>query len=95
MSIDRETVQHVALLARLDLTNDEIERMTKDLGAILGYIDQLAALDTEGVEPMEHVSASANVFREDAVAPSLDREKSLRASADQDGEFFRVPSVIE
>lgn len=95
MAIDRETVEHVALLARLDLTEDEIERMTKDLGSILDYIDQLTAIDTDGVEPMEHVSTSANVFREDQVAPPLARDQALRASPSQDGQFFRVPPIIE
>lgn len=95
MAMDRETVKKVALLGRLALTDEEIDRMTADLSSILGHIDKLAELDTAGVEPMAHAGAPGNVFREDDSRDSLPREKALAASADHDEEFFRVPQVIE
>ncbi len=95
MSIDREQVEHVALLARLNLSEDELARLTGDLQAILGFFDRLQELDTEALAPMEHVTAAANVFRDDELRPSLPRDQALAASADHDDEFFRVPQVVE
>jgi len=95
MAITRTDVEKVALLARLHLSEVELDTLTDELAQIVTYVDQLAEVDTDGVEPMEHVSASANVFREDKITPSLDREKALRASAGHDEEFFQVPPVIE
>lgn len=95
MSIDREQVEHVALLARLNLSEDELTRLTGDLQAILGFFDRLQELDTEALAPMEHVTAAANVFRDDELRPSLPRDQALAASADHDDEFFRVPQVVD
>ncbi len=95
MAIDRETVKKVALLARLALDADQLDRMTEDLGSILGHIDTLQQLDTEGIEPMAHAAAAGNVFREDRLQPPLPREQALAAAPDHDEEFFRVPPVIE
>ena len=95
MAIDRETVEKVALLARLALSEDEIERMTRDLDSIFEHIDKLQQLDTAGIEPMAHASSAASVFRDDAVRTPLPRSKALAAGPDTDEEFFRVPPVIE
>lgn len=95
MSIDREQVEHVALLARLNLSEDELTRLTGDLQAILGFFDRLQELDTEALAPMEHVTAAANVFRDDELRPSLPQDQALAASADHDDEFFRVPQVVD
>jgi aspartyl-tRNA(Asn)/glutamyl-tRNA(Gln) amidotransferase subunit C len=93
--ISREEVQHVARLARLHLTDDEVERMRQQLDAILAYIDKLRELDVEGVEPTAHAVPLVNVMRDDDVAPSLSQEAALANAPDRAGEFFRVPRIIE
>jgi aspartyl-tRNA(Asn)/glutamyl-tRNA(Gln) amidotransferase subunit C len=95
MSIDRATVDHVARLARLDLSDEERDRFTRQLAGLLEYFAALQQLDTEGIEPTSHVVEMANVTREDASRPGLTREAVLAAApAHQDG-FFKVPPVIE
>jgi aspartyl-tRNA(Asn)/glutamyl-tRNA(Gln) amidotransferase subunit C len=95
MAITREDVVKVAKLSRLALTEQEVEMYTGQLGKILTYVEKLNALDTSKVEPMITAAASGNVFRPDAVKPSLKREDALAAAPDQDEEFFRTPPVIE
>lgn len=90
--IDREQVLHVARLARLRLSEEEIERMTGELSSILDHIDTISEVDLEGVEPTSHVVALANVLRADEPRESLPREVVLEQAPDADGEGFRVPS---
>jgi aspartyl-tRNA(Asn)/glutamyl-tRNA(Gln) amidotransferase subunit C len=90
--IDREQVLHVARLARLRLTDDEIERMTGDLSSILDHIEKIGELDLEGVDPTSHVVELENVLRPDEARPSLPREVALEQAPDTDGIGFRVPS---
>ena len=90
--IDREQVLHVARLARLRLSDDEIERMTDELSSILDHIDTISALDLDGVEPTARVVDVENVLRPDEPRPSLPREVVLEQAPDTDGEGFRVPS---
>ncbi|MEN6407136.1 MAG: Asp-tRNA(Asn)/Glu-tRNA(Gln) amidotransferase subunit GatC [Thermoguttaceae bacterium] len=94
MSISRAEVKKVSLLARLSLSDEQLDRMTSQLGDILGYVDQLSELDTEQVEPMAHALDFANVFRADAVQPSLDRETALANAPHRDAECYRVPAVL-
>jgi aspartyl-tRNA(Asn)/glutamyl-tRNA(Gln) amidotransferase subunit C len=93
--IDRKDVEHVARLARLALTEAELERMRVELAAILQYIEKLEAVDVEGVEPTSHAVPLVNVMREDEVEPSADREAMMRNAPDRSGEYFRVPRIIE
>lgn len=93
--IDRPTVEHVARLARLALTEAELARMQAELTAILGYIDQLRAVDVTGVEPTAHAVEVVNVFREDTVTPPHDREAMMANAPDRAGEYFRVPRILE
>ncbi|HEX7550524.1 MAG TPA: Asp-tRNA(Asn)/Glu-tRNA(Gln) amidotransferase subunit GatC [Candidatus Methylomirabilis sp.] len=93
--ITRAEVEHVARLARLELTEDEKERMTAQLDAILGYMDKLNALDTSQVEPTTTVIPMVSVMRDDVVRPSLDREEALANAPDRADAFFRVPRIIE
>jgi aspartyl-tRNA(Asn)/glutamyl-tRNA(Gln) amidotransferase subunit C len=93
--ITRAEVEHVARLARLELSEDEKERMTSQLDAILGYVDKLNALDTSGVEPTATVIPMVSVMREDVVRPSLNREDALANAPDREDVFFRVPRIIE
>ena len=95
MKITREEVEHVALLARLKFSEDEIQRFTSQLNRILEYVDQLGRLDTTRVDPTFHAVARVNVFRPDLVQPSLEPPETLSNAPDGDGTFFRVPKIIE
>jgi aspartyl-tRNA(Asn)/glutamyl-tRNA(Gln) amidotransferase subunit C len=93
--IQRKDVEHVARLARLALTDAEIEKMREQLNGILAYIETLNALQTEGVEPTSHAVPMVNVMRDDAPGPCLPRDEALANAPDRAGEFFRVPRIIE
>ena len=93
--ISREEVEQVARLARLHLSEEELERMREQLDAILAYIDKLRELDVEGVEPTSHAVPLVNVMRDDERAPSLSQEAALANAPDRAGELFRVPRIIE
>jgi aspartyl-tRNA(Asn)/glutamyl-tRNA(Gln) amidotransferase subunit C len=94
MAISREEVEKVALLGRLLLSEEELDRMTRQLGDILGYIDLLSELDTEKVEPMAHALEVSNVLRDDRARPSLDRESALANAPHRDDECYLVPAVL-
>jgi aspartyl-tRNA(Asn)/glutamyl-tRNA(Gln) amidotransferase subunit C len=94
MSLTRAEVEKIALLSRLLLSDDELQRMTEQLGGILGYMDLLAEVDTSGVEPMAHARDLTNVFRDDAVRPSLEREQALANAPHRDAECYLVPAVL-
>lgn len=93
-SLDRKAVAKVASLARLALEEAELDRMTRELSGIVGFVSTLAEIDTTSVEPLAHPLESKNVFREDAVKPSLPREEALAAAPKHDGECFLVPAVL-
>jgi len=95
MRITLQEVEHVARLARLALSEEEKEQMRSQLDRILGYIEKLNQLDTSAVEPTSHVIPVTNVFREDAVLPSLPREDALGNAPDPRGGLFQVPRIIE
>jgi aspartyl-tRNA(Asn)/glutamyl-tRNA(Gln) amidotransferase subunit C len=90
--IDREQVLHVARLARLELSEEEVERMASELSGILEHVDRIAALDLDGVEPTSHVVTLENVLRADEPRPSLPRERALEQAPDSADGAFRVPS---
>ena len=90
--IDREQVLHVARLARLELSEQEIETMTVELSGILEHVDRIAALDLDSVEPTSHVVSLENVLRADEPEPSLPRDRALEPAPDPDEGAFRVPS---
>jgi len=94
MPLTKEQVEHIAVLARLKLSPNEIEKFAHELTVILEYVDQLKSVNTEGVEPKDQFISAENVFRNDIVRPSLSREKALANAPDKDNEFFRVPKVI-
>ena len=92
--LTREEVAHVALLARLELTDDELDMFTGQLADILGHADDIEALDVSGVEAMAHPLRLSNVLRADEIVPSLDRDEVLsQAPAAEDGRF-RVPQIL-
>jgi aspartyl-tRNA(Asn)/glutamyl-tRNA(Gln) amidotransferase subunit C len=93
--ITMRDVEHVARLSRLALTDQEKERMRRELDGILSYIDNLRALDTAGVPPTSHAVPMTNVMREDEPRPSLPQDEMLANAPERSGEFFRVPKIIE
>jgi len=95
MRLTPEEVEHVALLARLQLSDEERKRFTTQLNSILEHFEQLQELDTAGVEPMSHAVAVSNVFREDEEEGSLTTKEALQNAPDVARECFRVPRVIE
>jgi aspartyl-tRNA(Asn)/glutamyl-tRNA(Gln) amidotransferase subunit C len=90
--IDREQVLHVARLARLELSDEEVDRMAGELSGILEHVDRITALDLDDVEPTTHVVALENVLRADEPEPSLPRERALENAPDPADGAFRVPS---
>ncbi len=95
MPIDPATVDHVARLARLELSEEERQRFTRQLGAILEYCATLNELDTEHVEPTSHVLTLTNVFRDDVAGAPLSRDAVLAAAPEHEDGFFKVPPIIE
>jgi aspartyl-tRNA(Asn)/glutamyl-tRNA(Gln) amidotransferase subunit C len=93
--IDARQVRKVAKLARLDLTEAEIEEFTGQLGAILQYVEKMNELETGEVEPLAHCLPIHNVFRADQVRQSLGTEKTLANAPERDGAFFKVPKILE
>ncbi|HEX3694661.1 MAG TPA: Asp-tRNA(Asn)/Glu-tRNA(Gln) amidotransferase subunit GatC [Polyangia bacterium] len=92
--IKPEEVREIATLARLRLTDQEVDRMTVDLDAILGYVAALKELDTADVEPMTHAVPFDCPLRPDATAPSLPLEEALRNAPRREASFFQVPRII-
>ena len=94
MSLTRQDVEKVSLLARLKLSEGELDRLTSELGQIVGYIEQLGELNTDDVEPMAHAVETTNVFRADEVRPSIDRAAALANAPRHDDECYLVPAVL-
>ena len=93
--ISKQDVSYVAGLAQLRLDDAAQERLVREMGDILAYMDTLSSLDTEGVEPMMHALEMTNVLREDAVGSSLSREDALMNAPVDNGEYFIVPIILE
>lgn len=93
--ITREDIERTAELARLSLSDDEIEAMTRDLDRILDHVDQLQALDTEGIEPTAHAIPLATPLRADKSEPGLDPDLALANAPSREATAFVVPKVIE
>jgi aspartyl-tRNA(Asn)/glutamyl-tRNA(Gln) amidotransferase subunit C len=94
MAISREQVEKVSLLGRLLLSEEELDKMTAQLGQILDYMDLLREVDTDEVQPMAHALDVSDVFRADQVRPSLDREQALANAPARDKECYLVPAVL-
>lgn len=95
MQISKQEVERVAKLARLEIAEDEKDAFSKQLSSILTYIEELKSWDTTGVEPTATVLEQTNVLREDRAQSSLPVEQALLNAPDSDGEYFRVPRIIE
>lgn len=94
MAITRQDVEKVALLGRLSLSEAELATMSEQLASIVGYVDHLAQVDTDGVEPMAHAVEQSNVFRDDVVEMSLPREEALSNAPHHDSRGYLVPAVL-
>ncbi len=94
MAITRADIEKVSLLARLQLTDAEVETLTSELGQIVAYVDQLSEVDTEGVAPMAHAVEVSNVFASDEVKPSLPREQALANAPSHNERGYLVPPVL-
>ncbi len=95
MKITNDTIDHIAKLSRLKLSDSEKEKLTYEMGNIIDYVDKLNELDTKGVEPKSQVIPLQNVFRDDIVEDSYDKDKLLSNSASYDGGSLKVPKVVE
>jgi aspartyl-tRNA(Asn)/glutamyl-tRNA(Gln) amidotransferase subunit C len=95
MSLSAKDVRQVAKLARLELTDDELARMGDQLNRILGYVELIQKLNTDGVEPLAHPLPVRNVFRDDEPAPSLPIDEALSNAPSRAGDCFGVPAVFD
>ncbi len=91
--IEIKDVEHVAKLARLELTEDEKIKFSKQLSDVLGYVEQMNEVDTTGVEPMSHAISFSNVMREDVEYYEQTREELMQNAPDREGDFFKVPKI--
>ncbi len=92
--IDQETVQRVARLARLDLTEEEAAQLVTELGRILDHVDRLSELDVSQVPPLLHAASDSDVYREDEPGDTLPTGEALNNAPARDGDLFEVPKVI-
>ncbi|MDR9418111.1 Asp-tRNA(Asn)/Glu-tRNA(Gln) amidotransferase subunit GatC [Gracilimonas sp.] len=95
MSVTEKDVKYIANLARLQLTPEEVKSFAGDMNNILSYMDQLNEVDTENVEPLEHVIDLESRLRKDEAKQPLSHEDALKNAPDADSDYFRVPKVIE
>ncbi len=94
MAITRKDVEYISHLSRLEITDKEAEEYTKQLSEIIEHVERLSKLDTENVEPTYYAVDMKNVFREDVVKPSLDKEKVFKAAPSIQDNGFKVPKII-
>ncbi len=94
MKVTKDLILHIANLAHLNLREDEIEKIEKDLNQILEYVNKLNEIDTTDVLPLSHPIEIINIFRDDIVGNSIPREEALKNAPDSTDEFFKVPKVI-
>ena len=88
-------IEHLSLLARLNLSDDEKQLFSRQVDSIIDYINTLNELDTSDVEPTAHILPMKNVFREDTLKVSLPREKAMQNAPEKNDDFYRVPKIIE
>lgn len=95
MKIDKDTVDKIAHLARLEFDNDSKEAMVKDMNNMITFVEKLNELDTNNIEPLIYMSDEVNVFREDEVKHDITQEEALKNAPKKDSDYFKVPKVIE
>ena len=95
MQVDKEALQKIAHLARLEVRPEEETDLLNSLNEVLNWMEHLNEVDTTGVEPLTHISGGTNVLREDEVKNQLPREQALVNAPQHDGQFFEVPKVMD
>jgi aspartyl-tRNA(Asn)/glutamyl-tRNA(Gln) amidotransferase subunit C len=95
MALSTDEVLKVGTLSRIRLSDDEVAKFASQLSSILGYVEKLSELDTAGVEPLAHALPVHNVLRDDQPRPGLPTEQALSGAPQTDGDFFRVPRVLD
>ena len=94
MKITEETVDHIAHLARLEFTGDSKKEIMQDMENIIGFMDKLSEVDTEGVEPLIFMSDEINVLREDIAEVTVSQKEALKNAPKHDSDYFRIPKVL-
>ncbi|WP_226390650.1 Asp-tRNA(Asn)/Glu-tRNA(Gln) amidotransferase subunit GatC [Penaeicola halotolerans] len=95
MKIDKNTIQKIAHLSRLEFDAQGEQKMIDSMTQILDWVEKLDELDTEGIEPLTTMSSEVNVLRADEVKPPLPHDKGLKNAPQKDSDYFRVPKVLE
>ncbi len=95
MKVDDALVAKLAKLSRLQFDDSEKEAIKNDMERLIGFVEQLSELDTEGVEPLIHMSKEVNVFRADAITEDLSQAQALKNAPNHDSFYFKVPKVVE
>ena len=95
MALSEAEVRHVARLARLELDEEEVARMTRELATVVGYVEQLQAVDTTGIEPVAQITGLVNVTRNDEPGPMLSTEAALANAPRANHEAFLVPKAVD
>jgi aspartyl-tRNA(Asn)/glutamyl-tRNA(Gln) amidotransferase subunit C len=95
MKVDKETLDKIAHLARLEFDEKDAEKMVNDLGNIITFVEKLNEVNTDGVAPLTTMSHEINSLREDEVKPHLDHSVALHGAPKKDDDYFRVPKVLE
>ena len=94
MKITEETVDHIAHLARLEFTGDSKKAIMQDMENIIGFMDKLSEVDTDGVEPLIFMSDEINVLREDIAEVTVTQKEALKNAPKHDSDYFRIPKVL-
>ena len=95
MNIDRTLLNKIAHLSRLEIDDKDADKMVKDMTAIVNWVEKLAEVNTEGVEPLTTMSYEVNALRNDEVNEHLSHERALKNAPKKDSDYFRVPKVLE
>jgi len=95
MKIDKDTLNKIAHLARLEIDEKDVPKMLEDMSKMVDFVETLNEVDTDGIEPLTTMSHEVNVLRDDVVKDQLPKEEVLKNAPKHDGNFFRVPKVIE
>ncbi len=95
MKIDKDTLNKIAHLSRLDINESDTDKILKDMNNIVAFVEKLNEVNTDGVEPLTTMSHEVNALREDEVKPHLSHERALKNAPKKDEDYFRVPKVLE
>ena len=95
MKIDKKLINNIAALAKLEFDERSIEEMKADLEKIIGFVDKLNEVDTEGVDPLIYLSEEVNVLREDEIKDVLSQTEALQNAPEKDSDYFKIPTVLK